>query len=194
MISRKSDLKKEDSDIFISGHRLRVRWLRHCRNTESTRPVLVFLHEALGCIEMWREFPEEIALRTGCDALIYDRLGYGRSDPLPLSSINTEYLYPESWESLPAVLSHCGVKHSILFGHSDGGTIALLFASKYPELIDGVIVNADAPPTWHDNTGNQVQQCGFSGSAGTYDSDLLILFNRKFGDIQKEISGLIRKL
>lgn len=142
MFSEKSKLQKEDFDIFVSGHKLRGRWLRHPQKTRLSRPVLVFLHEALGCIEMWRAFPEEIAVMTGCDALIYDRLGHGKSDPLPSSSINTKYLYPESWEALPAVLSYCGVEKSILLGHSDGGTIALLFASKYPEAVEGVITEA----------------------------------------------------
>lgn len=142
MISEKSNLIKEDFNIFLSNYKLRARWLRHRKNARDTRPVLVFLHEALGCIEMWHEFPEQIAAMTGCDALIYDRLGHGKSSPLPSSSLNSDYLYTEAWESLPAVLSHCGIKRSVFIGHSDGGTIALLFSSKYPESAGGIITEA----------------------------------------------------
>jgi len=91
---------------------------------------------------MWRDFPEEIALMAGCEVLIYDRLGHGKSDSLPSSSVDTKYLHTESFKFLPAVLSHCDVECCIFLGHSDGGTIALLFSSKYPKLVKGIITEA----------------------------------------------------
>ena len=105
------------------------------------KPTLVFLHEGLGCIELWRDFPQVVCESTACDGLVYDRKGYGGSDtyggPWP-----TDYLTIESQTYLPALLEACNVKDAILIGHSDGGTIALLAASFCGERIRGLITEA----------------------------------------------------
>lgn len=105
----------------------------------ADRPVLVFLHEALGCDTMWRGVPETISRATGLPYLSYDRLGHGRSTPLP-GSRDERYLEVEAFEVLPAVLEACGVTEPILIGHSDGGTIALMYASRHG--VRGVISEA----------------------------------------------------
>ncbi len=105
------------------------------------RPVLVFLHEGLGCIELWRDFPETLCASAGCSGLLYDRCGYGGSEmltgPWPL-----DYLEKESATYLPAVLAACNINDAILIGHSDGGTIALLAAAVNGDPIRGIITEA----------------------------------------------------
>lgn len=91
-------------------------------------PTLVFLHDGIGCAATWRDFPEELARRTGCGAFVYSRAGYGGSDPVPLPRPMT-YMHEEGFFHLPALLDAAGIRRAILVGHSDGGSIALLFAS-----------------------------------------------------------------
>lgn len=104
-------------------------------------PALVFLHEALGSITQWRGFPTALALATGLPALVFDRQGHGKSEPRPLP-VPAAYLETEAWDRLPAVLAACGIEHPFLVGHSDGATIALLYAAKYPDAPVGVIAEA----------------------------------------------------
>lgn len=92
-------------------------------------PVLVFLHEALGCDSMWKGVPTALSDATRLPFLTYDRLGHGRSGPLP-GPRDERYLEVEAYEVLPAVLEASGVTDPILVGHSDGGTIALMYASR----------------------------------------------------------------
>lgn len=94
-------------------------------------PTLVFLHEALGCTAMWKDVPEQLSGMTGLPALIYDRHGHGKSGALA-GPRDPDYLDRESFEILPAILEACGVADPLLVGHSDGGSIALLYASRYP--------------------------------------------------------------
>lgn len=103
------------------------------------RPVLVFLHEALGCSTMWKDVPATLSGQTSLPYLCYDRLGHGRSDPLP-GPRDERYLEIEAYEILPAVLEACGVTEPILVGHSDGGTIALMYASRH--RVRGVVTEA----------------------------------------------------
>jgi pimeloyl-ACP methyl ester carboxylesterase len=137
-----NDLLSEDFFIVAEGHNLRVRKLSHPHRASSVKhPVLVFLHEGLGCIELWRDFPSAIAQATGCDALMYDRWGHGKSDPLELPR-PLNYVQNEALISLPQVLKICAVNDAVLVGHSDGGSIALLFAAEYPEAVCGIITEA----------------------------------------------------
>lgn len=123
------------------GHTLEVVEIHHPRAADS-RPTLVFLHEGLGCIELWRDVPARIAIATGCDAVIYDRLGYGRSDPLPYSRQPADYLHEQAWRYLPALMDSLDLNDIIPIGHSDGGSIALLFAAQFPRQTAAAVTEA----------------------------------------------------
>ncbi len=99
---------------------------------------MVFLHDSLGCIQLWRDFPAELARATGYDIFIYDRRGYGASDPFSGKARTKDYMEQEADVLMP-LLEHHQIKDPILFGHSDGGTIALLAAAKYPDQVRAVI-------------------------------------------------------
>ena len=88
---------------------------------------IVFLHEGLGSAAMWRDFPQRVCDATGCRGLVYSRYGYGRSDALQ-SSRNANFMHDEAQHALPQLLAALQIDDPILFGHSDGGSIALLFA------------------------------------------------------------------
>ncbi|GAB4562329.1 MAG: alpha/beta hydrolase [Geothermobacteraceae bacterium] len=121
------NLRRSDEVIEHPLGRIAVTRLQHADAPD--RPWLVFLHEALGSIAMWKDIPEALARATGCHAFSYDRLGHGRSDPLPDELADGTYLARESLEILPFVLKQAQLEDVILVGHSDGGTIALLGAT-----------------------------------------------------------------
>jgi pimeloyl-ACP methyl ester carboxylesterase len=104
----------------------------------------VFLHEGLGSITQWRGFPLALASATGLPALVYDRRGYGKSEPWARPP-GTAFLETEAFEQLPELLAACGIEAPILVGHSDGATIALLFASRFPGQALGVVSEAAHP-------------------------------------------------
>ncbi len=90
-------------------------------------PTVVFLHEGLGSIAMWKDFPQQLAHAADVNALIYSRYGYGRSEPLA-GPRAVDYMHREALEILPQLLDGLGVERPILFGHSDGASIALIHA------------------------------------------------------------------
>jgi len=136
------DLQQKDFFVKAAGHRLRLRKLSRTEgDSQDGRPTLVFLHEGLGSIEMWHDFPAILAETTACDCLIYDRWGHGRSDALDVQR-TLRYVHHEALDSLPEVLNHSNVDDAILIGHSDGGSIALIFAAEYPEILRGIITEA----------------------------------------------------
>ena len=106
----------------------------HVQNIEPEgamdAPTLVFLHDALGSIAQWGGFPLKLALRTGLKAVVYDRLGHGKSSPLDHAR-NQEYLHREALEILPELLKELRIQQPILIGHSDGGSIALIYAAYH---------------------------------------------------------------
>ena len=117
--------------LHIKNKKLRVQELKHTDRKKASRPPLVFLHEGLGCIELWKDFPALLANATGLDAIVYDRQGYGHSDTLDLPR-PMNYLEIEALEYLPELLKKLNIKSPILVGHSDGGSIALVYAGHYP--------------------------------------------------------------
>jgi len=128
--------------IRCCGLRLQAKTiLPPCTGLTGHRATLVFLHEGLGSISQWRSFPLALVRATGLPALVYDRCGYGGSDPLARPP-DPSYLETEAFERLPEVLAACGIESPILVGHSDGGTIALLHAARYPQGSLGVIAEA----------------------------------------------------
>jgi len=104
-------------------------------------PTILMLHEGLGCIAMWRHFPERVAAVTGCRVLVWSRAGYGHSQPYA-EARTPRYMHREALEALPALLAELDIERPLLFGHSDGGSIALIFAGAFPEVPLGAIVMA----------------------------------------------------
>ena len=104
----------------------------------SGRPTIIFLHESLGCIELWRDFPQKLGEITNCNVLVYDRLGYGKSNPFYNPQRDNFYVEKEA-DILNELLDKWEIDNAILFGHSDGGSIALITAAKYPTKISGII-------------------------------------------------------
>lgn len=121
-------------DITLSFDEIAVKRIYRYPN----RPTIVFLHDSLGCIELWREFPEKLGELARCNVLIYDRQGYGKSCPFSYRKRDQYYMELEA-DILDQLLDFWGVEDAILWGHSDGGSIALIMAGKYPDNILGVI-------------------------------------------------------
>ena len=107
----------------------------------DSAPTLVFLHEGLGSLAMWKDFPERVAGATGCPALVYSRPGYGRSSPAELPRA-PDYLRKEAQNVLPALLERLGIVDPLLIGHSDGASIALLHAASGGRAVRGVVALA----------------------------------------------------
>ncbi len=105
------------------------------------KPVIVFLHDSLGCTQLWKDFPAKLSQATHCNILVYDRLGYGKSDPMLTHERPVNYMELEA-DLLNDLLAELHINNAILFGHSDGGTIALITAAKYPETVKAVICEA----------------------------------------------------
>lgn len=131
------------SDTFIDlGDRtLRVRRLEPQKTDGLERTTLVFLHEGLGCIEMWRDFPQTLCDALQCRGVIYDRTSYGQSGPWPYDP-GLRYMEIEADEVLPRLLSALAIDDCVLVGHSDGGTIALNYAAHSPEPLRAVVTLA----------------------------------------------------
>jgi pimeloyl-ACP methyl ester carboxylesterase len=126
--------------IAANGARLRVRRITPA-GADSQAPPLVFLHEGLGCIELWREFPDSLCALTGRIGVVYDRRGYGGSSRLD-GKWDRDYQETEAKVHLPAVLDGCGIPSAVLIGHSDGGSIALIAGATLGERIAGIITEA----------------------------------------------------
>jgi pimeloyl-ACP methyl ester carboxylesterase len=97
----------------------------------GAEPALVFLHEGLGSVALWRDFPDRLADATGRRALIYSRAGHGDSH-LPETPRTPSFMHDEALEVLPNLLREHGIDRPVLVGHSDGGSIALIHASRHP--------------------------------------------------------------
>ena len=107
----------------------------------SAAPVVVFLHEGLGSVSMWRDFPARFCTEHGFKGLVYSRYGYGRSTPKPAGEHwAPDFMHLQAHELLPKLLAHLNIDRPWLFGHSDGGSIALLYASKFRPV--GIVVVA----------------------------------------------------
>lgn len=127
-----------DFDLSLDDHALRLRTLGSDHPAAARRPTLVLLHDSLGCITVWRDFPGRLAAALGCDALVYDRRGYGRSSSFAPEPRTPRYLEEEA-DVLARVLDACAVGPAVLFGHSDGGSIALVAAARDPERVRAVV-------------------------------------------------------
>ncbi|MBK8106669.1 MAG: alpha/beta hydrolase [Betaproteobacteria bacterium] len=136
----------EFAQIDWAGRHVRIeyQWLGH---PDAAAPLLVFLHEGLGSLSMWKDFPARLCAAAGCRGLVYSRPGYGRSTPREVEEAwGLDFMHRQAHEVLPALLAALGVDAVAsppwLFGHSDGGSIALLYVARFPERTAGAIVLA----------------------------------------------------
>ncbi len=105
-------------------------------------PTIILLHEGLGCVALWRDFPQRLAAATGFGVFAYSRAGYGNSDPCPLPR-PIDYMTEEALQTLPQVLKLIGFQQGLLMGHSDGATIAAIHAGMSGDLrVRGIVLMA----------------------------------------------------
>ena len=130
-------------DIDWAGRPVRIehQWV----NAEKQdRPLIVFLHEGLGSVAMWKDFPQALCDAANVRGLVYSRPGYGRSTPRATAERwSANFMHAQAHEVLPALFEALNVKEKPwLLGHSDGGSIALLYASRFPDSVAGLVVVA----------------------------------------------------
>lgn len=108
----------------------------------SEAPTIVFLHEGLGCVTLWKDFPERVAAATGLGALVYSRAGYGGSSPVNVPR-SLRYMHEEGLEVLPEVLDAAGIRQALLVGHSDGASISVIHAGSADDRrLAGIVLMA----------------------------------------------------
>ncbi|MBN2766130.1 MAG: alpha/beta hydrolase [Paludibacteraceae bacterium] len=147
-------------------------------------PLIIFLHDAWGCVALWGDFPEKLAAQTGCNALLYDRRGFGQSGADESGERTPEYFYDEA-QSLITLVDVLHVKKVILFGHSDGATIALLAAALYPERVEALMV--ESPHTFLEESGLEAV---FKTAQKTQNTGLIQALKKYHG---KKAQSLFRK-
>ncbi|HML16663.1 MAG TPA: alpha/beta hydrolase [Bryobacteraceae bacterium] len=123
---------------IVDGKRIEAQWIAP---PVTGKPSIVMLHEGLGSISMWRDFPDRLAARTGCGVFAYSRYGHGNSERLA-GKRGVDYLHREAEVALPELLAEAAIEHPILLGHSDGASIALIYAGKYPDSPRALILEA----------------------------------------------------
>ncbi len=130
-----TEIQWKDKEI-----RLEYQWVgvKH-----SDYPVVVFLHEGLGSIALWKDFPEKFCQANGFTGLIFSRYGYGLSTPRPADEKwSSNFMHEQAHQVLPVFFSQLRITKPWLFGHSDGASIALLYASRFSQELSGIIVAA----------------------------------------------------
>jgi pimeloyl-ACP methyl ester carboxylesterase len=123
-------------ELTIAGRRLET---RNVPAESASSPTLVFLHEGLGSLGLWRSFPDELCARTGCAGLVYSRWGNGFSEVIDQPRA-VRYMHDEALVALPQLLARCAVDDPILIGHSDGASIALIYAGAGAALRGAVLL------------------------------------------------------
>jgi pimeloyl-ACP methyl ester carboxylesterase len=125
--------------IVAREHTLESRWWNDA--ALSIADPIVLLHEGLGSVALWRDFPDRLAAATGRAVFAYSRAGHGASDP-PALPHTARFMHEEAIDWLPEILDHAGIERAVLLGHSDGGSIALIFAATYPSRAIALILEA----------------------------------------------------
>ena len=136
----------EFAEVGWRGRRVRIEY-RSIAAERSAAPLVVFLHEGLGSLSMWKDFPQRLCDAAQCRGLVYSRPGYGRSTPRAAEEAwGLDFMHRQAHEVLPAFLDAIGVDTLAhppwLYGHSDGASITLLYAAKFVRRIAGAIVLA----------------------------------------------------
>ena len=144
-------MASEFIDIDWAGRTVRIehQWIAR---EKAEAPLVIFLHEGLGSVAMWHDFPQQVCVATGCRGLVYSRPGYGRSTPRAADEAwGLDFMHRQAHEVLPALLMALDIatapsksqkKKVWLLGHSDGGSIALLYAARFPDALAGAVVLA----------------------------------------------------
>ena len=133
-------MKISDHWIDRSQGRLFARaW--HPEPSDTGRPTILLFHDSLGCVDLWRDFPETLARATGHPVVAYDRLGFGRSDPHP-GTLPADFMHAEAKRSVPALVSQLGLGRLIPFGYSVGGSMAVATAGRLPERCAALVTMA----------------------------------------------------
>ena len=122
--------------LDIGGQRLEYQFIGP---RADSAPTLVLLHEGLGCVGLWDDFPEKLAAATGTGVFVYSRAGYGKSSPVALPR-PLSYIHDEARETLPHLLDTIGFKRGLLIGHSDGASIAAIYAGSHQDHRVGGLV------------------------------------------------------
>jgi len=126
------------ADVVVDGKRLETLRIepRH-----PSAPTIVMLHEGLGSIALWKDFPQAGAESTGCGVLVYSRYGHGNSEKQAVKR-SISFMHHEGEVVLPELLEKLGIERPILLGHSDGGSIALIFSGRYPGRVRALVLEA----------------------------------------------------
>ena len=130
------------TDLFVDtpGGRLFTRVWRELHGAVEVAPI-VLIHDSLGCVELWRDFPTKLARATGRPVIAYDRLGYGKSDPYP-GRLPLDFIRRQARTEFAALRDGLRLDRMILFGHSVGGGMAVAAAAAYPDATEAVITVA----------------------------------------------------
>jgi pimeloyl-ACP methyl ester carboxylesterase len=166
--------------IEINGHRIEYveTPARH-----ADRPTLVLLHEGLGSVAMWRDFPVKLAHATGCRTVTYSRWGYGKSDRFP-GPRDPRYMHREALDELPALRATLAIDDPVLVGHSDGASIALIHAGSGQFKVRGLVL--EAPHVFVED----VSIAGIEDAKHAYeDGDLRQRLTRYHADVEGVFRG-----
>jgi pimeloyl-ACP methyl ester carboxylesterase len=130
----------QDSGFLpINGQQLEYRWIGP-RSQDA--PTIVMLHEGLGCVGLWNDFPDKLQQATGCGVFLYSRAGYGQSSPVTLPR-PLDYMTREANETLPVLLDAIGFERGVLLGHSDGASIAAIYGGSHQDhRVTGLVLIA----------------------------------------------------
>lgn len=130
--------------LNLAGRSVEIeyRWTANA-SVISNRAVMIFLHEGLGSVALWKDFPDQLCAQIGLRGLVYSRPGYGKSTPRAKDEYwGPDFMHQQAHGILPALLERLEIDQPWLFGHSDGGSISLLFAAQFPSALRGAIVIA----------------------------------------------------
>src|SRR5579863_1877317 len=170
----------QPDQLSIDGRRFEYRFVEHDALNDVD---LVMLHEGLGSVSMWRDFPEQLARATGCRTLVYSRHGYGHSSPLDAAR-RVDYMHEEARIWLPVILQRLGIRRPVLFGHSDGASIALIHAARTESEVAGII--ALAP---HVKVEELTVRSIAAAKAAYTQTDLRARLSRHHGDVDSAFWG-----
>jgi pimeloyl-ACP methyl ester carboxylesterase len=170
----------QTKQLSLDGRRIEYRFAEPAVVTGAD---LVMLHEGLGSVSLWREFPEQLAQATGCRTLVYSRHGYGRSSPLDAPR-RLDYMHEEARIWLPALLKQLGIRRPVLFGHSDGASIALIHAASSESDVAGVMALAPHVKV------EDLSVCSIAAAKTAYlETDLRTRLSRHHADVDSAFWG-----